>query len=196
MQSGGTTCSAVTNQCSPQPSAFPAERNPLCADGSSLSLHSLSLSDRSAFLLSKREVSFSGPMQVLLMVLVLSRYVKHDVKDAWQECWGGKKGCGAKLNATSSSSSSLIHNPHDSSQLLTANLWFLPKCKRSCFAYYPSPPRDRAIDHRFVQWIVTGWTEQVKPREDRVDYFSTRMIVEAGLSSGSKPAINHSASGD
>lgn len=36
----------------------------------------------------------------------------------------------------------------------------------------------------------------MKPREDRVDYFSTRMIVEAGLSSGSKPAINHGASGE
>lgn len=43
------------------------------------------------FLLFKREVSFSGPMQVLLMVLVLWCHVKRDVTDAWQECWGGER---------------------------------------------------------------------------------------------------------
>lgn len=43
------------------------------------------------FLLFKREASFCAPMQVLLMILVLWCYVKHDVKDTWQDCWGGKR---------------------------------------------------------------------------------------------------------
>lgn len=30
------------------------------------------------------------------------------------------------------------------------------ECRLSCFAYYPSALGDNTIDHRFVQWFVTG----------------------------------------
>lgn len=110
----------------------------------------------------KREVSFTGPMQGLLMILVLWCYVKHDVREAWQECWGGRS---VWCKATSSPH-------HKPPELLPVPRWkFMVSagCKLSCFAYYLSTPGHSAIDHRFVQWFATGWTVQVKIRVDRAD---------------------------
>lgn len=132
MQNGCMTCSAVTNQCSPQPSTFPTEWSPLCANAIWLLFHSVCVRRERWNLwlyvvLFKREVSFSGPMQMLLMILVLWCYVKHDVKDAWQECWGGKR----VRRAASPPPPPPPHPPPlltalmSYSWLSAANLWFL-----------------------------------------------------------------------
>lgn len=95
MQGESLTCSAATNQCSPQPAPFLEEHNRLCANVIwmllPLCVRQGSWNLWLCFLLFKWEVHFSGPMQVILMILVLWCYVKHGVKDAWQECWEGKR---------------------------------------------------------------------------------------------------------
>lgn len=129
MQGEGMTCSAVTNQCSPQPTAFPEEHNS-CANviwmlSPSLCVRQGSLNLWLCFLHFEWEVCFSGPMQVILMISVLWCYVKHGVKDARQECWGGKR-----IRCTCFTASLppfLITAPRAPpiSLRLTANLWLL-----------------------------------------------------------------------
>lgn len=96
------------------------------------------------FLLFRREVSVSGPMQVLLIILVLWCKVNHDVKNAWQECWGGKRIWCTALP---------LHflPPYELLPALHWKFMVSGECKLIRFAYYPSPPRDSTIDHRFVQ---------------------------------------------
>ncbi len=97
---------------------------------------------------------------------VLWRYVKHDVRDAWQECWGGKRTWRAALphhHLLPCSQPSWA--PPTSSPQIYGFCWM----QAELFCILPINPRSSAIDHRFAQWFVTGWTIQVKTREDRVN---------------------------
>lgn len=91
---------------------FPQTR-PLCT--STIWLHFGSLENFwLCFILLEERWFLVVHCRCFLMGLLLLCYVKHDVKDVWRECWGGKrKWCTAKPP---------LHQPL---LFFTVNLWFL-----------------------------------------------------------------------
>lgn len=96
------------------------------------------------FLLQSR--NFSGSVQVLLIILVLWCPIKHDGKDAQQECWGGRNVAQhypGTISFPNRSRSEVLPGLH-------CKFMLSAECRRSCFAYYLSAPGDSTIDHWFV----------------------------------------------